>query len=389
MNHTIRQDSFQDTRRSIRHSAGRRGPTHGFASLSLMGSGLARRPKVCASKRKEGYSAKFDSTTLWLDAVWCKDHVRLICPSFNNLDRHVRSAQFQLDGQDVQACFKAYKRHTVVRLPALSRPERVSVSMEGWIGETPVNQPRPDVFAGKKVLLTMSRNNDLDWIRDWVNFHVHHHRADTVLFIDNGSDAYSLSDVNETLRGTGIERFEVLHTPLPFGPRGIAPYANSELFLQTGVYNAAKWRFLSAARAVLTIDIDELVVCSNGSIFDAAVDSAFGYVEIPGHWVSPEPGRSGTCEHGYHGWRESPLRPCPRKWCMVPGGRLGGFEWRAHTLERLPFARAFVHQRANFFHCRSVTTCWKGPGRMSSKGTLVPDYKLRNALRNAGLGWRC
>ncbi|MGH9547804.1 MAG: hypothetical protein ACRD3W_00450, partial [Terriglobales bacterium] len=38
-----------------------------------------------------------------------------------------------------------------------------------------------DLFRGRKVLLTLSKDNDLQWIRDWILFFARKHGADAVL----------------------------------------------------------------------------------------------------------------------------------------------------------------------------------------------------------------
>ena len=50
-------------------------------------------------------------------------------------------------------------------------------------------------FAGRNCLMTLSRDNALDWIRDWAAFHVREHGADAVLFFDNGSTDYRPEEI--------------------------------------------------------------------------------------------------------------------------------------------------------------------------------------------------
>lgn len=359
-----------------------------FATLSLQGSGLRRLTRIAPSKRPEDYAWHFDDQTLWLDAVWHRRAVVLVCPSLNNLAHKVAKARFTLDGRAVTPRLRRHGRHTLIHLPAPECPVRVAIRIDGWRGETAVNAPDPG-FDGLNTLLTLSRDNHPDWIEDWARFHVHHHGAEAVLFIDNGSRTHGPEVIRPALERAGLRRVVVLSTALPYGPRGLPPFVNAELFLQTGVLNAVRMRFLQGARAVLNCDVDELVMTPGRSIFDAAARSRFGYVRFAGRWAHPAPEHDGWPSHAAHSHRDEPVKPCPPKWCVVPSGPLKGFQWRAHELERLPLARLFQNRYARFYHCRNVTNGWKSLKRTQVReGGTVPDPELQSAIRAAGLPLR-
>ncbi|MBP0482251.1 hypothetical protein [Sagittula salina] len=347
-----------------------------FATLTLEGSGLARRSRVREAFHEADYLERFDAQTLWLDAVWRDGVVRLICPRLTSLRGAMRGARFALDGRTVRARVQYFDRHSVVTLRSREVPLRVSIEIGGWRGETRVHAAE-DTFAGCNVLVTLSKDNDPAWIEDWVRYHVVHHGADAVLFVDNGS-AYGPEVVRAAIQRGGVAMSRVLVTDAPYGPRGKKPYANAELFLQFCVLNAVRHRFLWNARAVLNCDIDELVT-TEGSIFDTAVDSRFGYLAFPGYWVHPEPGFEGYPSHRAHGFRDAPKIACPDKWCMVPNGPLRHFEWRQHRLERLPFPSWFRGE-AGFWHCRNITNGWKLLKRTRVREATVPDGALQQAV---------
>ncbi|SNS87813.1 hypothetical protein [Antarctobacter heliothermus] len=324
-----------------------------FATLSLNGSGLMRAPRVRPAKRAEGYLDRFDATTLWLDAIWQDGSVILICPRLNNLKRAVAAARFTVDGAAVRPRLAQYCRHTLIRLPAPSHPENVAVRIGDWQGTTVVHD-RDTRLDGCNVLMTLSKDNHPDWIEDWGRFHIAHHGADAVLFVDNGSATWGPDQIRPALERAGFRQIVLLSTPLRYGPRGLPPFLNAELFLQTGVLNALQFRFLHGARAVLNCDVDELVMTPGRTVFDAAVNSRFGFVSFPGRWVHPAPETDGWPAHAGHTHHDAPRKTCPPKWCIVPGGPLRGFQWRAHGLERLPLRRMFQSPNAWFYHCRNM-----------------------------------
>ena len=356
-----------------------------FHSLSLDGSGMKRRPRVRASKQLPDYLTRFDADTLWLDAVWRDGILRLICPRLNNLYWTLRFARFRLDGVPTRARFARFYRHTVISMKSPRPPETVSVDIGDWTGQTRVSLPEDLLFAGRNVLFVLSKNNEPSWIEDWVRFHVFHHGADAVLLVDNGSTETSLTDIAAAITRGGVDQRLVLSAPLPFGPIGKPPFVNSELFLQTGVMNAVRWRYLYRARAVLATDIDELVSCSRGSIFDAAVASPQGYVAIPGQWAYPAPGSTEAPRHATHIYRDDPAQACSEKWCMVPDGPMKDYEWRVHKLEGLRRGRRFLLPGSRLYHCRAITTGWKSRQRLIAPEGTVPDDGFRQAVAAAGL----
>lgn len=356
-----------------------------FATLSMTGSGLTRTPRVRPEKRAEGYLDRFDSDTLWLDAIWHDGHVILICPRLNSLDRQVTRARFTLDGGAATPKVKRYYRHTLIRLPAPQRPQKVAIQIGDWRGETRVNGPDHRLDK-RNVLMTLSKDNHPDWIEDWGRFHIAHHGADAVLFVDNGSGTYGPDLIRAALDRAGFDDVIVLSTPLRYGPRGLPPFVNAELFLQTGVLNALQFRWLQGARAVLNCDVDELVMTPGQSVFDLACNSRSGFVRFPGRWVHPAPEDEGWSWHARHSHRDDPAKPCPPKWCVVPSGPLKGYQWRAHELERLPLAKRFRADGAWFYHCRNITNGWKSLKRTHVRdGGTVPDLELQAALTAAKL----
>lgn len=356
-----------------------------FATLRLTGSGIARAPRIGDRYRAEGYLERFDAETLWLDAIWRDGRVTLIAPRLNNLQRTVARADFRLDGAPARPRFRRFYRHTLIEFKAPEPPARVSVKIGNWQGESVVHPADPAPFAGRNTLLTLSRNNDLAWIADWARYHVHHQGAEAALFLDNGSDGYGPQEITAALREGGLERAMVMRTPLPFGPRGVKPYVNAELFLQTGVMNAARLRFLGKARAVLNCDVDELVTSPGTSVFDMARRRAVGLVRFPGTWRYVPSGQERRPRHGDHLHARAAKAPCAPDWCIVPTGPFGGLQWRPHAPERLPLPRLFVTRKAWFYHCFAITDGWKRRTRDGAGAGTASDAATAEHMRAAGL----
>ncbi|NVO26751.1 hypothetical protein HJ526_04915 [Donghicola sp. C2-DW-16] len=349
-----------------------------FATCSLFGSGHTRLSEVPAKYKTAGYDQNFDADTLWVDAIHVSGKVVLVCPRLNNLSAILKTARFRLDDVRVDAKFREFKRHALIELPAQYPPQKVSVRIGNWCAETEVNASDTETFQSHNVLLTLSKDNSLEWIHDWAKFHAHHQNADAVLFVDNGSAGYGPKEIEDVLRKAGIQKAKVLSIPLPYGPRGERPYLLCDQFLQTCVMNIARLRFLSKARAVLNCDIDELVHTNGLNVFDQAHQSKFGFVRFEGSWRYPSPTLQAEARHSDHTFKREDAKPCPAKWCIVPDRFLGALQWRPHSLEHLPFSDLFKSRTAQFWHCRSISNDWKNYGRLQPKNntTLDPSFQL-------------
>ncbi|ETX29172.1 hypothetical protein [Roseivivax isoporae] len=347
--------------------------TSDFATCRLGEGGPRRKSRVAPRYRKDGYDAAFDDRTLWLDAVWHQGVVTLVCPRLNNLAGVFRSGALALDGVPARPRVRHFYRHSLVQMRAPELPARVTLEVAGTRHDSAVSVTDPARFRGRNVIVTMSRDNDLVWIEDFARFHAETQGADAIILVDNASRGYGRAEIEQALARTGLDAL-VLRTDLPFGPRGRAPHANTELFLQTCVLNALRLRHLSEARAVLCCDIDELILSRRApTVFDATWQSIFGFTRFEGEWRhAPTPAQGITVRHADHVLVRSGGRPSPAKWCIRPTGPLGELQWRPHVLEGFAFNWLFLSRAFTYHHCRQITTGWKRDPHRDDTAQLVP-----------------
>jgi hypothetical protein len=235
-------------------------------------------------------------------------------------------------------------------------------------GELTIQLNHCELFRDRKVLLTKSKDNDLYWIHDWVHFFARRHGSDAVLFYDNASTKYEISEVHETILSIpGIEVAVVVHWPYKFGPigRDNLPWAT---FSQYCILEHARHRFLTLAGAVVNADVDELVLTKNNtSVFELVHDSRTGYLEYPGYWIenvtaSPRKDRrhfdfvyrSATSEEGG-----------PRKWTIAPLRCPRQAQWLVHQVSEMqPDA---LSCEVSYRHFRAISTSWKYPRDKSER----------------------
>ena len=343
---------------------------------------MARASLLAEKYHTDGYLEALDRETLWYDAVWRAGVLHLVCPPLGKWRKAMRNGRFRGDGAPLNVKrLRRYKRHEVLELDAQRCPARVSVYLDEWRGESAVSAADLHWCAGQNTMFYVSRNNDLRWLVDHARYHRDLHGAEALIVLDNASDAYGTDEIEAALAPLGLQVL-VISAPFKYGPMGKPPYRRLEKFMQTALFNVLRLRFLGTARAILSCDVDEMVLTEGRSVFDAAVESRLGFVQIKGQWHAPAPGSEGPYVHADHLWVKEPPNLCPPKWCLRPNGPLRGWSWDIHGIERLPILHARTLPDMRFAHCRAVSTGWKKANRLRTQADVVKDPLAEKAFRS-------
>lgn len=352
--------------------------------------------------RNAAYAAQFDWHTLFYDVFRADDHIVFQGPPLFNLLEPLRaSAPFDraLRGWWKQARLVERNRISEIWL----RGDADQLRIDGPIGQWDITV-QPDMaamFAGRRVLHTLSKDNEIRWIRDWIRFYRDVHGADAVLFYDNNSTRYSAADLRGELRAAFPEMvIEVVAWPFLYGPQGgmagavdgqEAPWDSD--YCQSGSLQHARFRFLRRARSVLNVDIDELVLSNQGrQIFAATEQSRAGFIKFPGRWITGLADRpianSGASLGDFVLYDRQEQVVCPPKWCVVPHARQRwGQHWSVHNIFG---ARANRHLSDEFTyrHMRAISNNWKADRREDQgvdETAFATDEALSAAFTAIGL----
>ena len=135
-------------------------------------------------------------------------------------------------------------------------------------------------------------------------------------------------------------------------------------------------RLLGDARAVLNVDIDELVYSRSGqSIFEATVASEQGYTRVNGQWAYADlPPDGQLVRHNDHYAIRSDGRPkVNRKWCVAPKGPLEGRAWLTH---RIVSRKDPCDPDFGFWHFRRISNNWDYDREDFDTNLLEVDTRL-------------
>lgn len=320
-------------------------------------------------------SERYDFDTLFYDIIRRGPDIVIVAPKLLNFKKLVRSSRFRVGGQDVgQPIILPYYRHCLLHFRNAPDGETLRIEFPGGeIVERSIAVQELDFLSGLNCELTISKNNDLAWITEKLTYHKRRQGLEAMVIVDNGSTDYGIDDLCGALKDAGLKRAVIISAPYPFGGRNNNP-VHADLFLQTATFNVARLRYLQMARAVLNVDIDE-VVCrteGHGNIFDMTCDTRLGLLIFPGRDMYPGPEMEPPFSYQDHRYCR-PSQKETHKWCLNPRGPMGGLQWRPHNLESNVLRRWQTTRSAGFYHCLGVTTSWKRAGRWTAGDDLVAD----------------
>jgi len=325
-----------------------------ISPVSLSAFQLRRNPPRPVHDRQKGYLDQFDSDTLFYDVFHCpaEDCIVALAPPPLNCGDALDHARFYLPGG--AELVRSYRRggsnlqmNCQFRLALNGNAPPTEIIMKLDRRETRIAvQPANRLLDDRKVVVTLSRNNRLEWIRDWAIFNARVHGADAILLYDNNSTEYSTKQIREALDDIpGLAAVVVISWPFPYGP-GVGPSNTQDSFYcQPACLEHARWRFCGQAAGVLNTDIDELVISKSGtSVFEQLEISRKGAIEFPGIWCRKTT-RNGTargdrirhrdCRDNFRSQRiarffqwENML--CRRKWVAAPSRCPDSVDWGVH-----------------------------------------------------------
>ncbi|MDP2802275.1 MAG: hypothetical protein Q8O26_10360 [Phreatobacter sp.] len=330
--------------------------------------------------READFDAKFDADTLFYDAfIGIRGRIVLVGPPFLNLRPALEAATIEAkpSGRVCSFELREMDRHGQIHVVAPDGTDALVITSPLGRVEVKVQPSEVDVFAGRRVIFTQSRNNDLVWIQDWVRYARDIHGADAVLLYDNASTRYTPEDIADALGAiSGIAAIRIVDWPFKYGPQGLDAkrFWDSD-FCQHGAWEHARRRFLEAARSVQNADVDELVVSADGqSVFAAAEADPFGILRYRGRWIvgtgDPAASLAPRLRHAdfdtvqreklqrRFGVLRRDVLACPAKWSLVPSRCPDKAQWRVHTVGHwLPALRTSA--AFGYRHFREINDNWK------------------------------
>ncbi|WP_433340716.1 capsule biosynthesis protein CapZ [Streptomyces sp. CA-253872] len=326
-------------------------------------SGFRREPPRKPEDRQPEYLDQFDDRTLFYDAFQYGDDVWLSGPPVGNLREPLANGTWRVDGADVSGDLRLHDwgrtQRSVVAGAGAGRELTFGLGYDRFSALIAPNES--DLFAGQRTIITKSKDNDLVWVKDFLRYYHLVHGVTGIVFYDNGSTRYAAQDVADAIAEVdGITTAVVVDWPFPFGPQGGPKKIWDSDYCQYGLLEHGRFRYLSQAAGVVSVDIDELVLADdNRPVFEHAAESETGVVMFSGYWMAkatrtPMPADRQRRFVDYHHRAEGTTTV---KWAAVPGLLdEPTTQWRVHSVagaETAPTDK--VHHR----HFEGVNSGWR------------------------------
>ncbi|HWJ89385.1 MAG TPA: hypothetical protein VNS12_15065 [Pelagibacterium sp.] len=336
------------------------------------GGSLVRLPRAPRRKRPPEFFAAFEDRALYYDAFLYGDGdtALLVGPPPHNLRVNLEKAVYRAlpSGTVLQARLFP-SRSTMIT--ALDRVPEGTDQIEVTLGETTVRMGlgglAAPMFSGARILFTINKNNRLDWIRTWAQWHVDRHGTDAVILFDNGSTQYGTEEIEQTLATVrGLNKIAVISLPHKFGPidHWVMAYHFWPRFLQISACTIALRRFGMNASGLINCDIDELVWAGGGSVYDLTAQSELGSLRMPGRWIEAAYAGDEPVDHYGFQYRLKDLRSrlSPPKCTLDPSRdwvqKLNVHPY-LHRIHGAPAGGRRLARNAYFWHFKGINTNWK------------------------------
>jgi len=268
------------------------------------------------------------------------------------------------------------------------------------------NTPEPELFAGLNCALVERNGESVQTVCDWLDRHAEQHGLQGALIVDRGkpgqSDRFAKSLEKQLDRNTaqGADlRLVVLSSPVPLGKPDTGPESHpinapdapgkdrmtpprpdawtAPLGAQ-GLYEILRWRFLTQARAVMNINMQDILVRDKDSVFDRAVAAPQGLVKLAGTRAYPWSLRKGKpARFGDHICVPFDASGGHDRWCVAPDKTPKDVTWRMTRLTGATPAPTTV----KFFRCMALRHQADGKeahkvSKIVPKSSLVEDAAL-------------
>lgn len=248
------------------------------------------------------FENRFDYKTIWNDAIQIKhENIILVGPPLYQVNDWLKSHCYFEDqnNRKLQWVHNDYDRMGMTVINTYNWIDYIwLVSPFGKykIQINPVNTE----FAGKSVIISISKDNPITWIKQWIDYHYTVHGINGALIYDNGSSIYTVDELYNSIKRDDVV-IKVVDYNVPGGPLGSGPWEENGKrgdslpwdsdFAPYVLFEHAKRKYLHCARTVINSAPDELLVINNKVSFNDislhVETSEYSSLLYDGIWIEP------------------------------------------------------------------------------------------------------
>ncbi|MDO8883300.1 glycosyltransferase family 2 protein, partial [Pseudotabrizicola sp.] len=253
----------------------------------------------------------------------------------------------------------------------------------------------PELFAGLNTIFGFRIDETATQVAEGLIYHALHHGLHAALIVNRLPDGADFARALRKALGKTRLTVVVLDSPIPLGKPDEGP-VNHPWFAPDApgkdrmeapapdpwrsalseqiLFEALKWRFLSQARAVLTLDVTDILAPDAPNPFDQCQMAKHGVILLVGRRIYPWRVRpKGEPRFGDHICRQFDARRGIARWGVAPAK--AGLEntWR---MVRVAFAKPDTAQAVPFLRAMSIRVPGRQAGELAPKTSLIEDPGL-------------
>ena len=259
----------------------------------------------------------------------------------------------------------------------------------------------PELLAGRNCFLAFRLEESADQIAEWLGYHARHHGAQGAVIVNRLPEPDLpgfLADLGAKLGDLALH-VVVVDSPLALGKPGFLPENHPFMApdapgkdrmerpapdpwrapLGEGLlYEVLKWRFLSQARAVLTLDIpDYLAPRADGAAtaFDLCTEARNGVIQLEGRLIYPWRVRAKQeARIGDHICHPFDIGKPVSRWGVAPEKAGLMNTWR---MLRIAYTKPEADSVPRFYRAMAIKVPGRNASELAPKTSLVESDALR------------
>lgn len=256
----------------------------------------------------------------------------------------------------------------------------------------------PGFFDGLNTIFGLRLEESPTQVAEGLAYHALHHGLQAALIVNRMPDPAAPEAFAEALRAAleGIDLTVVLlDCPIPLGKPGygpenhpfLAPDAPGKDRMEVPapdpwraplgeqlLFEIAKWRFLSTARAVLVLDVTDILPIDAPPAFDRCVEARHGVVLLVGRRIYPWRVRPrGEARFGDHICQQFDARRGIARWGVAPAKAGLANTWR---MVRVAYAKPDPAAVVPFLRAMAIRVPGRQSGELAPKTSLIEDPAL-------------
>ncbi|MDK8823370.1 hypothetical protein [Corynebacterium coyleae] len=353
-------------------------------AVSLPPGGITRDAPRPKHLQDPTYEEKFDSTTVFYDVVLVGEDILLSGPPLLNLEGPITRSEVKVDGQI--ASFQKTQRlersqTTVFTLEQEPTHDIVEFSFRAeeldLVFEAQLDLKVNKVLQGSRVLMTLQKNENLAWIKDWAHFYAVNHDVNAVVVYNNNTDEYTPEQLASAIAEVEeIDHIVVVDWRFKYGPQG-SPWVGPGVawdsdFCQIGALQNCRFKWGLYAAGWINADVDELMVpVGSRTIFEELGESSSGVVGVNGEWISNQSvGLERDVLPRCWNFPYFTGQKCNPKWAMVSDRVDPDAHPTAHYVRHVDAMSSGEFLLAHF---KPLNSGWKIPGRKKTDSRPRPE----------------